>query len=192
VPQVRPRCQSGEFYLGIIGDFNIGINNYALLLFLADTGCRVGGLVGLCLADVDLGGRSALVTEKGGKSRYVFFGEQTRAALGAWFSVRPAGMDRVFVGQRGPLTVFGVNQILSKLKRRAGVSGHVNPHAFRHGFAKRYLVNGGDLASLADLMGHTDVGVTKASYAVFLTDELQRKHDQHVPLDVLVMAGPAA
>jgi site-specific recombinase XerD len=157
-----------------------------VLLFLADTGCRVGGLVGLHLGDLDLGDRSALVTEKGGKSRYVFFLDPTRAALAAWLAVRPQGSDYVFVGQRGPLTVFGVNQLLTRLKHAAGVTGPVNPHAFRHGFAKRYLANGGDLASLSDLMGHTDVGVTKGSYAIFLTEELRRKHDQHVTLDALV------
>jgi site-specific recombinase XerD len=58
-------------------------------------------------------------------------------------------------------------------------------HAFRQGFAKRYLTNGAVPESLADLMGHTDVTVTKNSYSVFLTEELRRKHDRHVTLEPL-------
>jgi len=163
----------------------------AIIMFLADTGCRVGGLVNLRLSDLDLEGRSALVTEKGSKSRYVFFSVQTQRALSDYLSVRAracsphpqgaeasrAATEYVFVGERGRLSVFGVNQMLSKLKRRAGVGGRVNPHSFRHFFAKNYLLNGGDLASLSDLMGHSDVVVTKSSYSIFLREELQRKHD---------------
>ena len=165
----------------------LAVRDRAIILFLADTGCRVGGLANLRLSGLDLPGCSALVTEKGTKSRYVFFGPLTRSALEKYLEIRPSlDSDRVFVGERGPLSVYGVNQMLSKLKKRAGITGRVNPHSFRHHFAKAYLLNGGDLASLSDLMGHSDVTVTKNSYSVFLTEELKKKHHQHSPLtDVL-------
>ena len=38
-------------------------------------------------------------------------------------------------------------------------------------------MNGGDLASLADLMGHESVETTKSFYAVFEQEDLRRKHD---------------
>lgn len=48
-----------------------------------------------------------------------------------------------------------------QLKARAaecGVDeGVVRPHAFRHLFARRFLGEGGDIALLADLMGHSSV-----------------------------------
>jgi integrase/recombinase XerD len=68
--------------------------------------------------------------------------------------------------------------MLKRLKQRAGLAGRANPHSFRHGFAKEYLMEGGDLASLADLMGHESVETTKSFYAVFEQDDLRRKHDQ--------------
>jgi site-specific recombinase XerD len=163
--------------------------NYAILLFLADTGCRVGGLIGLKLGDVDLDRGVALVTEKGTKARFVMFTEPTGAALKAWLEVRPdVHSDYVFLSWHGcsngglALTVSGVNQMLGRLKRRAGVSGRVNPHSLRHGFARQYLLNGGDLASLSDLMGHTDVQVTKEFYSIFLNEELKQKHHKHSPV----------
>ena len=39
------------------------------------------------------------------------------------------------------------------------------------------MMNGGDLASLADLMGHESVETTKAFYAIFEQGDLKRKHD---------------
>ena len=155
----------------------------ALVLFLTDTGCRVGGLIGLTWADVDLKRRVAFVTEKGDKTRPVFFSEGTREALLAWRGIWQewdwAG-DWVFPSHNTgeQLTVSGVNQVLKRLKKRAGVTGRANPHSFRHGFAKDYLMAGGDLASLADLMGHESVETTKSFYAVFEQDDLRRKHDE--------------
>lgn len=158
----------------------------ALVLFLADTGCRKAGLLGLRVSDVFLEKGSALVTEKGNKSRFVHFGLATKQALQDWLAERPKETDYVFVSKRGRFGEHGVNLLLERLKKRAGVHGRVNPHSFRHSFAKRYLINGGDLASLADLMGHSTVEVTKNSYSVFLIEELKRKHDQHNPLAGIV------
>jgi integrase/recombinase XerD len=84
------------------------------------------------------------------------------------------------------LKTSGVNQILKRLARRAGITGRFNPHSFRHAFAKQYLMDGGDLATLSDLLGHSDVQVTKSSYSVFITDELARKHAEHSPVAKLI------
>jgi site-specific recombinase XerD len=113
----------------------------------------------------------------------VFFSERTRDALSAWRTIWQSwewAGDWVFPSHNTgeQLTVSGVNQVLKRLKKRAGVTGRANPHAFRHGFAKDYLMNGGDLASLADLMGHESVETTKSFYAVFEQEDLRRKHDR--------------
>ena len=163
------------------------IRDRALLLFLADTGCRVAGLVGLRLVDLDMASGTAKLKEKGAKTRRVPFSEPTRAALLAWLAVRPAvDHDRLWasLGARGPgwLTEEGVRQLLRRLKKRAGVEGPVNPHSFRHGFAREYLLAGGDLGTLADLLGHADVQTTWQHYAIFRTAELAAKHDKHSPI----------
>jgi site-specific recombinase XerD len=76
------------------------------------------------------------------------------------------------------LTVSGVSQVLKRLKKRAGLNGRASPHRFRHRFAIDYLMTSGDLASLADLMGHESVETTKAFYAISEQGDLRRKHDQ--------------
>jgi len=45
--------------------------------------------------------------------------------------------------------------------RRARVLKHVKAHVFRHSFSTEYLLNGGDLNSLRELLGHTHLGTTQ-------------------------------
>jgi len=163
------------------------VRDRALILFLADTGCRVGGLCGLRVQDVDLEALTARVMEKRGKVRVVFFTPPTARALAAWLEVRP--QDRgawVFVGlgnrSKGALTPAAVHKMLKDRARQAGVKGPVNPHAFRHCFARHFLLSGGDLGTLADILGHSTVQVTKDYYAVFTVAELQEKHKRHSPV----------
>jgi len=47
-------------------------------------------------------------------------------------------------------------------------------------------MDGGDLGSLADLLGHSSVLVTKEFYGVFTMQELQEKHAQHSPVAQLL------
>lgn len=162
--------------------------DYALVAFLADTGCRVGGLVRLRVDDLDLDRRRALVTEKGrggGKSRYVFFGARTAAALRSWLQLHPGGVY-VFPGLYGaPLTPQAVNRLLKRLARSAGVSGRTNPHAFRHAFARRLLDHGADLGTVSTLMGHSDVNTTHEYYARWNIRELQGRHARFSGFDDL-------
>ena len=72
--------------------------------------------------------------------------------------------------------------MLRRRAKQADVEGRANPHSFRHALAREYLMDGGDLASLSDLLGHSSVEVTKKSYAVFSVAELQAKHARHSPV----------
>jgi site-specific recombinase XerD len=60
------------------------------------------------------------------------------------------------------------------------VTGRVNLHSFRHAFGRDYILNGGDLATGAELMGNS-VGVMTKHYARFRVKELREKHAKHSP-----------
>lgn len=79
--------------------------------------------------------------------------------------------------------------MLRRLKKKSGVTGPVNPHSFRHGFAREYLTNGGNLASLADTLGHSDVHVTWQNYGIFTIDELKAEHAKYSPVAQLERQG---
>ena len=172
------------------GDFVLLFNSVrntrdrAILCFLADTGCRLGGLISLKLDDLDLIEQRATVTEKGGKRRTVVFTHYTREVLSAWLAERESSAPEVFVSfkTRRGLTGWGVSQLMKRLKKRAGVKGRVNPHSFRHQFARAYIENGGDIVTLAKLLGHSNINITTAYYAVWTEDELARLHEKYSPL----------
>jgi len=158
----------------------------ALILFLADTGARRGGVERLKIDDLDLANMRALVTEKGERSRFVFFSPVTRDALKAWLDARPNKGPWVFValGPKGEERMTGdaIRTMLERLGKRAGCTGPINPHAFRHGFARDFILNGGGLSELADILGHKALETTREFYAIFQIGELQRVHRRFSPV----------
>jgi len=161
------------------------VRDRAIILFLIDTGCRVGGLCSLTLSALDLPNQRATVIEKGNRGRFVYFTELTTETLMLWRDVRPqVDTDALFVTNAGkPLHPNGVRMILQRIGKRAGVKGRINAHAFRHAFARNFLRNGGNLAVLARLLGHSPGSpVTARFYAVWDDRELQEFHERYSPL----------
>src|SRR5207249_3962118 len=56
----------------------------------------------------------------------------------------------------------GMEMLFKRLRNRAGLKGkRISPHIFRHTFAVRYLMLGGDIFSLQELLGHEDISTIK-------------------------------
>jgi site-specific recombinase XerD len=192
-----PHAISAEDFLALLksteGEGLSDRRDRAIILFLGDTGCRVSGLCGLRIEDVNLEDGVAFVREKGADVRPVVFGAITAAALRAWLAARPTGEERgawLFVSLsqtvKGQMTRGAVAKMLKRRAQRLGIEGRVNPHSLRHAFAREYLLNGGDLGTLADLMGHSSVEVTKSFYAIFTIEELKKEHDKYSPISNLL------
>lgn len=153
--------------------------DYALVLLLADTAARVGGVAGLTIKDLDLSAGRAFVREKGGKTRVVFFGPRTAAALAAYIDQRQTGP--VFLSLKGGrrLQGGGIYQAMERLAARAGVKERWNPHSFRHGAARAMLRSGANLAQVSQILGHSDVSVTVKFYGSFVDEELKQLHGRY-------------
>ena len=162
------------------------LRDRAAMMLLYDTGCRAGGLCGIEVNDLDFDELLVTVTEKGGRTRIVPITQESAEALQAWLEVRP--QDRgpcVFVAlashSTGALSPNSLWQVLDQRGEKGGAVDRVNPHSFRHAFARDFLMEGGDLATLADLMGNS-IEVIVDYYAIFKFKELQKKHLKHNPL----------
>jgi len=105
----------------------------ALILFLVDSGVRLGELVGLRVEDVDLQSGSAVVIGKGDQERFVFYSDETARVLAAWLVVRPTSASSLF-----GLRYHSVAGLLRRLAKRAHVAERVHPHALRKTAATRY------------------------------------------------------
>jgi site-specific recombinase XerD len=150
------------------------VRNRAILWVFYDTGIRVSELCGLRLENLDRRRGVLTVCGKGSKERRIALGQNCQRhllyyldhhrpdeeELSEWGS---AGEDHLFLSEtRLPLTKNGVTLLFARLKRRVGITGRrVSPHIFRHTFAIRYLINGGDPFSLQELLGHEDMATVK-------------------------------
>src|SRR5262249_55905376 len=70
-----------------------------------------------------------------------------------------ATFEELFLGQRGPLSAHGVEALVAKYARRAGLPD-LRPHALRHSFAKHLLDAGEDLVTVQALLGHSNLNTT--------------------------------
>ena len=191
LPQGPPKHITAESVLKMFAAARSSVRDTALLWFLHDTACRLGGAASLQLSELDVERGTATVWEKGRggkkKARPVFLKPLAREALCAWLAVRPVtrGLDgkpltnAVFVSERHPHDVLTEGAVYARVKtiaKAAGVFDSANPQAWRHGFAKRFLWNGGSLGALSQILGHSDIKVTHESYAVWVDRELQEQH----------------
>ncbi len=168
-----------------------GIRDHAMLAFMADTACRAASVISLRPDKLYLRDLYATIRVKGRGARDhdAPMSEYTADLLREWMSIRPVEADpsRVFCSLGGnttgkPLTYSGLYQVIKRLAKRAHITGKWNPHAFRHGFAKQYLLGGGDLSTLSKLMGHKDGTITIQSYGRFARQELIAQHQKHSPI----------
>lgn len=162
------------------------VRDQAILAFTLDTGCRAGGVCSVRVADVDMERRKAIVTEKGSKTRSVVFTKVTAVLLHRWIEHRQ-DVEVLFYNLHTwePLRPNGLLQLFKRLGRRAKVTGHSNPHSFRHTFGKEYVKAGGDVITLARIMGHESVDTTADHYAVFTNDEIAVAHEKYSPINLL-------
>lgn len=197
LPKELPKAISPDDLALLLEAVKSDPRDHAIVCFLADTGCRVGGMAGLGLTDLDLKSGRALVREKGRggwKSRVVYFNSRTRGALSSWLNVRPeVATDAVFLSKtRGTaLTTGGIYQVLKRLAKQANIEGRFNPHSFRHAWAREALTNGANLADVSQVLGHDDVSVTVRFYGLWSDKELKKRHSRFSPLaDVSVGETP--
>lgn len=153
----------------------------AMLRLLMDCGLRISELANLRVTDVDLrnGIDVVRVVGKGGKQRAVPFGAKTGKALDKYLrerrSHKNATDDALWLGQRGPFSVWGVEERLKVRARMAGVED-IHAHRFRHTFAADWLASGGQERDLMRLAGWSSDAMLQV-YGRATAD--QRAQDAH-------------
>jgi len=172
--QINPRCFLGSRLMVIV-------------LLLLDTGMRANELCTLKLEHVYMDDSKIKVWGKGSKERIIPFGARTRKAIMRYaqtFRPEPQRDDCLILSVEGlPLTTNGLFQVIHRLGKRAGVP-RLHPHLFRHTFAVKYLMNGGDVMSLRLMLGHTDLSTVQI-YMHLAESHIQIQHARFSPVDRL-------
>ena len=171
----------------------IGLRNYTLLSFLLATGVRRSEFINLTIFDVDLQADIIRVIGKGDKERLIPIGKKLKLIIKRYLKARAEYLEQeckhktsaaFFISRYGDkLQLSGANSIFQSLKKTLGLRGkRFSAHIWRHTFAKSFLLNGGDVFSLQELLGHADVDTTRI-YINLNTQELKQQNDKYNPLD---------
>ena len=166
-----------------------GSRNYALFATLLDTGLRASEAAGITLSNLNLVDGYIKVMGKGSKERIAPIGKYIQMTLWTYIDkVRPEpaspDCNNLFLSQSGkPITVNTMKLIFSRLAKSSGVV-RLHAHLCRHTFAINYLLNGGDIFSLREILGHTTLDMVN-HYLHFTSSQITDQHHKYSPMDKL-------
>lgn len=143
---------------------HLTVRDKAIVSVLIETGVRGGELCGLTLDNCFFSPEDSYIRVfgKGMKWRDVPL-EEAVQPLRRYINRfrKKTGDPHVFLNRYSkPLGLYGLDQTIYRLAGWAGLED-CYPHKFRHTFAVRYLLRGGDIYRLRLRMGHSSVKVTE-------------------------------
>lgn len=181
---------SDEEIRAILNTFSISpsdARNQTLFMILLDTGLRIGELVNLKMDDVHMDEGYLKVMGKGKKERIVPIGNNAQRALQRYlFRFRPKPTnpvtDNVFLSVSSKaLTENSMKLMFTRLSKRSGVC-RLHAHLCRHTFATRFLINGGDVFTLQQILGHSTLTMV-SHYVNLASSHIAIQHQKYSPLD---------
>ena len=143
-----------------------GFRDYALLLFLYNTGARASEASCLKIGDLDLVSPVATLHGKGRKVRQCPLWKVTATALRRLVG-NGAVSQAVFVTRSGqPLTRYGIHTLVERHAHQAALkvpalrAKRVSPHTIRHATAMGLLRSGVDINTIRIWLGHVSLQTT--------------------------------
>ena len=161
--------------------------NWVIINFLLNSGCRAATIRNIQNQDVDLARKQIVFRHtKNGKIQVIPLCNAMVAILRDYMDIRGGGTkDFLFCNEYGNfLTENTLRLAIAAYNRARGIE-RTSLHAFRHTFARKYLVDcGGDAFSLQKLTGHTTLKMTR-HYCNIFNNDIVENHEQHSPLTQL-------
>ena len=149
----------------------------ALILTLLRTGMRIGELLNTRVQDLNLKEHCIEIFEaqKNRVGRVVYLSKDAQAALKKWLKLKDSQTNYLFYGHRDrPLCYEAARAVFKRILDKAQLSHEpYSLHCLRHTFASEMLNGGMSLQSLQELLGHSDIEMTRR-YAR-LTDNTRRE-----------------
>ncbi len=140
---------------------------------ICGTGIRVSELEFITVEAVKCG--EAVVTLKG-KTRTVFIVKELKQKLLRYIAEQKITSGAIFITRSGkPISRTNIWREMKNLCAEAGVNpDKVFPHNLRHLFARTFYAIEKDIATLADILGHSSINTTRI-YIVTTGDEHRRR-----------------
>jgi len=169
-----------------------GSRDSAMIITLLDTGLRLSELTNLMLEDAHVEQGYLKVMGKGAKERVVPIGSVSQKALQRYmFHFRPEPyyeeQDCFFLTLEGKLiSTNAVQLIFSRLAQKSGIK-RFHAHLCRHTFSTNHLINGGDVFSLQQILGHTSLEMVRR-YVTLASSQVRVQHRKFSPMDRMNLA----
>jgi site-specific recombinase XerD len=137
----------------------------AMFMLMLRCGLRVEEVAHLTVDAVEYPRRQIYVRHgKGGKDRIVYLSEDARQALVAYQQRRSSKVKGMFLVQKGPMkgkpiSVRGIQKRIEYYAQKSSVD--VSCHRLRHTMATQLLNADADIATIQDLLGHSQITTTQ-------------------------------
>jgi integrase/recombinase XerC len=160
----------------------VSARDLSVLTLLYGCGLRISEALSMTGEDIPLG-KSLRISGKGGRERILPVLKIAAQSVADYVAQCPYDISRdsaLFRGVRGgPLNARQIQKVTASARLQLGLPASVTPHALRHSFATHLLNAGGDLRSIQELLGHSNLSTTQAYTAVDsarLMEVYQRTH----------------
>jgi len=164
-----------------------GQRDIAILETLYSTGLRVSELKSLNRDQVDLKRREFMVRGKGKKPRIVFLSKKAAGIIEDYIKSRKDNFKPLFINsikdndiladERRRLSAVSIENLVRKYAIKAGIIKKVTPHTLRHSYATELLINGADIRSVQEMLGHSSITTTQI-YTHLTNKKLREVHDK--------------
>lgn len=149
-----------------------GLRDRAILETLFSTGLRVSELANLNTDTINLQRKEFGIIGKGGKERVVFISDSAADFLEKYLQARKDTFKPLFIrfqgrvdpannGEAMRLTPRSIERTVEKYVKKLGISIKATPHTLRHSFATDLLINGADIRSVQEMLGHSNISTTQ-------------------------------
>ncbi|MDY0195185.1 MAG: tyrosine-type recombinase/integrase [Sulfurovaceae bacterium] len=174
LPKYLDHAQISQSISLIDRSTQIGLRDYALILFLYASGCRISEALNVQKSDINnewLKIRFA----KGEKERVVPLAQTALKALNEYLRYQDMQSSYLWLNYKGErLSRISAFKIV---KKYLGVS----PHVLRHSFASALIIGGADLRVVQELLGHSSL-ITTQIYTHIQKQNLAHTIESYHPL----------
>ncbi len=163
-----------------------GLRDKAILETLFSTGLRVSELANLNRDTINFERLEFPIIGKGNKERIVFLSDSACDTIQQYLDERSDGYKPLFIrfqGRQDPsddgenmrLTTRSIERTVEKYVKQVGLTIKATPHTLRHSFATDLLINGADIRSVQEMLGHSNIATTQI-YTHITNKQLREVH----------------
>lgn len=170
---------------------DIGLRDKAILETLFSTGLRVSEIAKLNQDQINFKSLEIGVIGKGRRPRVVFLSERAGRWLKQYLNKRDDKGKPLFIrvggksvdwesmdGEKLRFSVRGIQRVVEKYRKKAGIGIKITPHVLRHSFATDLLQAGAGLREIQEMLGHKNVSTTQI-YTHVTNPQLKQVHKKY-------------